>query len=109
PSFPTRRSSDLLQSLVPATYFMVTFTLANCAADAVMQCAWDTLNTFSHNDAKLGATPGAMGALHTHRRRLDFHPHVHMVMPAAALDTKRKLWRTQCVSDPLATPGGQMP
>ncbi len=95
-----------LQSLVPATYFMVTFTLpaelrglAWCHQRRVyallMQCAWNTLDTFSHNDAKLGATPGAVGVLHTHNRRLDFHPHVHMVMPAAALDTKRKLWRTK--------------
>ena len=61
----------------------------------LMQCAWDTLDIFSHNDAKLGATPGAVGVLHTHSRRLDFHPHVHMVMPAAALNTKRKLWRTK--------------
>ena len=45
---------------------------------------------------QLGATPGAVGVLHTHSRRLDFHPHVHMVMPAAALDTERGLWRTKC-------------
>jgi hypothetical protein len=55
----------------------------------------DTLATFSRNDAKVGATPGAVGALHTHSRRLEFHPHVHMVMPAAALDARRKLWRTK--------------
>jgi hypothetical protein len=103
-----------LQSLVPATYFMVTFTLPSelrglawshqrVVYALLMQCAWDTLNTFSHNDAKLGAgttamagaTAGAVGVLHTHNRRLDFHPHVHMVMPAAALDTKRGLWRTK--------------
>ena len=36
-----------------------------------------------------------MGVLHTHNRRLDFHHHVHMVMPAAALDTQRRLWRTK--------------
>ncbi len=99
-----------LKSLVPATYFMVTFTLPaelrRLAWDhqrvvyaLLLQCAWDTLNTFSHNDAKLGAgTPtmaGAVGVLHTHNRRLDFHPHVHMWMPAAALDAKKKLWRTK--------------
>ena len=94
-----------LQSLVPATYFMITFTLPaelrglawghqRVMYDALMQCAWDTLNTFSHNDAKLGASAGAVGVLHTHSRRLDFHPHVHMVMPAAALDAKSGLWRT---------------
>ena len=61
----------------------------------LMQCAWDTLNTFSHNDTKLRATPGAVGVLHTHNRRLDLHPHVHMVMPPAALDAEHKLWRTK--------------
>ena len=95
-----------LQSLVPATYFLVTFTLPaelrglawshqRTVYPLLMQCAWETLNTFSHNDAKLGATAGAVGVLHTHSRRLDFHPHVHMVMPAAALDVKRGLWRTK--------------
>jgi hypothetical protein len=95
-----------LQSQVPATYFLVTFTLPaelrslawqhqRVVYALLMQCAWDTLDTFSRNDRQLRATPGAVGVLHTHNRRLDFHPHVHMVMPAAALDTKRKLWRTK--------------
>jgi len=99
-----------LQLLVPSTYFMVTFTLPSelrklawnhqrVIYALLLQGAWDTLNTFSHNDAKLGAgitaTAGAVGVLHAHNRRLDFHPPVHMVMPAAALDTKRGLWRTK--------------
>jgi hypothetical protein len=33
--------------------------------------------------------------LHTHSRRLDYHPHVHVVMPAAAVDTEKRLWRTK--------------
>lgn len=92
--------------LVPATYFMLTFTLPaelrglawghqRVAYALLMQCAWDTLATFSRNDPKLGAMPGAVGVLHTHSRRLEFHPHVHMVMPAAALDAGKKLWRAK--------------
>jgi hypothetical protein len=95
-----------LQSLVPATYFLITFTLPaelrglafshqRVVYALLMQCAWDTLATFSSNDSQLRATPGAVGVLHTHNRRLDLHPHVHMVMPAAALDTRRRLWRTK--------------
>ena len=58
------------------------------------------LYTFNHNDAKLGASSttamaGAVGVLHPHNCRLDFHPHVHRVMPAAALDAKQGLWRTK--------------
>ena len=34
-----------------------------------------------------------MGVLHTHSRRLEFHPHVHLAMPAAAFDAEHGLWR----------------
>ena len=100
-----------LKSLVPATYFMVTFTVPaelrgltwghqRVMYALLMQCAWATLNPFSRHDAKLGAgtpsaTAGAVGVLHTHNRQLDFHPHVHMVMPAATLDAEQGLWRTK--------------
>ena len=33
--------------------------------------------------------------LHTNTRRLDYHPHVHLLMPAAALDGARQRWRTK--------------
>ena len=70
-----------------------------------MRCARDTVRTFSGNDKQLQGIPGATAVLHTHTRRLDYHPHVHLVMPAAAIDGKRKdakpidgsrkLWRTK--------------
>ena len=94
------------QSLVPGQYFLVTFTLPaefrplaladpRTRYDLLMQCAWQTLLTFSRNDKHLQGTPGAVAVLHTHSRRLDYHPHVHCVIPAAALDTAKRLWRTQ--------------
>ena len=39
--------------------------------------------------------PGAIAVLHIHSRRLDYHPHVHLVMPAAAIDAIKRLWRTK--------------
>ena len=36
-----------------------------------------------------------MTVLHTHNRRLDFHPHVHLVIPAVAFDTRQRLWRNK--------------
>ncbi len=92
---------------VPANYFMLTFTLPAELRElawqnqrwfyaALFECAWDTVNTFSHNDKKLQGNPGAVAVLHIHSRRLDYHPHVHLVMPAAALDAKNSLWRTKC-------------
>ena len=95
-----------LKKQVPGDYFLVTFTLpAELRALAwdhqrrlyaiMMQCAWETVHTFSLNDRQLQGTPGAIAVLHTHSRRLDFHPHVHLAIPAAAIDAKRRLWRTK--------------
>jgi len=61
----------------------------------MIQCCWETLRTFSENDKQLQGMPGLISVLHTHARCLDFHPHVHIVMPAAAIDTRKKLWRTK--------------
>ena len=46
------------------------------------------------NHRQLQGSPGAVAVLHTHSRQLAFHPHVHVVMPAAALDADKGLWRT---------------
>ena len=53
------------------------------------------LATVIETDKKLQGTPGAIAALHTNTRRLDFHPHIHLVMPAAAVDDAGKNWRTK--------------
>ena len=93
-----------MQRLVPADYFLLTFTppaefrgLTSAHADVVldllMRSAWETVHRFSHNDRQLQGTPGAIAVLHTHSRRLDFHPHVHRVVPAAAVDAQRQRWR----------------
>ena len=93
------------RALVPGSYFLITFTLpAELRAlvwqhqrllyAALMDCAWATLRTFSQNHKQLQGSPGAVAVLHTHARRLDFHPHVHLLMPAAALDADKGLWRT---------------
>ena len=91
---------------VPAEYFLLTFTLpaefrplfqAHQAVlyDLLMRASWETVRTFSQNDKQLQGTPGAIAVLHTNTRRLDYHPHVHLVMPAAAVDGERKQWRTK--------------
>ena len=72
----------------------------------LMQCAWETLRTFSQNHKQLQGSPGAVAVLHTHSRTLSFHPHVHVVMPAAALDADKGLWRTLRKSAKGAGKGG---
>jgi hypothetical protein len=91
---------------VPGNYFMLTFTLPAQFRELawrhqrtlyalLFECAWDTVRTFSRNDKHLQGTPGAVAVLHTHSRRLEYHPHVHLVMPAAALDGDKRRWRTK--------------
>lgn len=91
---------------VPASYFLVTFTLPKSLRslawrnqrtlyDLMIGASWETLRTFAGNDRQLQGEAGAIAVVHTHSRRLDYHPHVHVVMPAAAIDPERPVWRTK--------------
>nr|WP_291934565.1 transposase [Accumulibacter sp.] len=93
-----------MQRLVPADHFLLTCTLpaewrglaaahADVAFDCLMRCAWETVLRFSQNDRQLQGTPGAIAVLRTHACRLDFHRHVHLVVPAAAIDVATQRWR----------------
>jgi hypothetical protein len=95
-----------LKKQLPAEYFLLTFTLPaqfrtlawrhQRSIYAMMtQSSWETVRTFSQNDKKLQGMPGATTVLHTHSRRLDYHPHIHMVIPAAAVNAAQRLWRTK--------------
>ena len=95
-----------VQKQVPASYFMITFTLPaqfrtlawqhqRIMYSLMFDCVWDTLQTFSQNDQKLKGDPGVIAVLHTHSRALDYHPHIHAVMPAAVVDKLNRLWKTK--------------
>jgi hypothetical protein len=95
-----------LQKQVPAEYFLITFTLPKelrplawqqqrTAYSLMTRCSWETLKIFTQNDPELKGNAGAISVLHTHSRCLDYHPHVHCVIPAAAIDTEQRLWRTK--------------
>ncbi len=92
-----------LQKQVPADYFMLTFTLPaefrsltwlnqRVVYGLMFKCVWETLKSFTKNDVELGGMPGAIAVLHTHSRELNFHPHIHIVMPAASIDKATRLW-----------------
>ena len=94
------------QRQLPVDYFLVTFTmpaaLRNLAwahqsqvYDGMFRCAWQTVAQFARNDRQLRGDTGAIAVLHTHSRRLDYHPHVHLVVPAGAVDTKTRQWRVK--------------
>ena len=93
------------QKLLPVEYFMVTFTLPRelralawqhqaQVYGILFQCAVSTLRDFGANDKKLGALMGMTAVLHTHSRRLDYHPHIHLVVPGGCLNRRRRQWKT---------------
>lgn len=94
------------QKLLPVTYFMVTFTVPYELRQWVwhhqrplyamlFEVAVETLNTFAGNDKHLSGKLGMTAVLHTHSRRLDFHPHVHLIVPAGSFHKKAASWHTK--------------
>lgn len=92
------------QKLLPVNYFMVTFTLpyelrslvyANqtVCLNSLFNVSVGTLRSFFQNSAKLGGGMGCTTVLHTHSRRLEFHPHVHMIVPGGCINKRRKQWK----------------
>jgi len=92
------------QKLLPVEYFMVTFTLPYQLRRLVQKnqktlyslffdCVASTLKDFGHHPDKLGADIGLTAVLHTHSRKLDYHPHIHVVVPGGGIDIKRKQWK----------------
>ena len=92
------------RKLLPVEYFMVTFTLprelrplakANqrVVYALLFECAVATLKAFGLNERGLAAELAMTAVLHTHSRRLDYHPHVHLIVPGGGLSTRRNEWR----------------
>lgn len=91
------------QKRLPVNDYRVTFTLPKAlrsvvqqhrstCTDLLMRCAAQTLKTFAKNDSTLGRELGFCAVLHTHTRRLDYHPHVHIVGPGGAIQKARRQW-----------------
>jgi len=59
----------------------------------ISSCASSTLKDFGLNPKNLGADIGMTAVLHTHSRRLDYHPHVHVVVPGGGVDKAKKQWK----------------
>jgi len=90
--------------LLPVPYFMISFTLPyelrsltwrhqKIVFSVLFMCVSSTLRDFGLNPKNLGAEIGMIMVLHTHNRRLDFHPHIHAIVPGGAVDKRRRQWK----------------
>jgi len=59
----------------------------------LFNCVSSTLKDFGLNPKNLGAEIGMTMVLHTNSRKLDFHPHIHVVMPGGGIDKRRRRWK----------------
>jgi len=91
--------------LLPVRYYLLTFTLPaqlrttayknqRTVYNALLDAAKETIDDVARNPRHLGAQMGMMAVLHTNSRRLDHHPHVHIVLPAGGIDAAKNLWIT---------------
>jgi len=90
-------------TLLPVPYFMVTFTIPSglhkvarghqkavynilfrASATALQELAWDP--------RYVGGQIGMVGVLHTWGRKLNYHPHVHYLVPAGGLSADGEHW-----------------
>lgn len=95
-----------LSKQLPAQYYLITFTLPyqlrrlawhnqRLVYTLMFLCVQQLLKTFTLNDKQLQGVAGFTAMLHTHSRKLDYHPHIHVVMPAASINIKNRRWRAK--------------
>ena len=95
-----------LSKQLPAKYYLLTFTLPYELRDLAWRnqklvytlfffCVQNILKTFTQNDKKLRGMAGFTAILHTHSRELNFHPHIHVVIPGGSINKKSRLWRVK--------------
>ena len=89
--------------LLPAPYFLVTFTVPEAlrlfirshqkiALDLLFACSAQALQDLARNPRRLGADLGFLGVLHTWSRTLIFHPHIHYLIPGGGLGPDGRQW-----------------
>jgi hypothetical protein len=91
------------ESLLPTPYFLITFTfpreLRNVTRSnqklmytILFRCSADSLKKLAADYRFVGAMIGFTSVLHTWRRDMLYHPHVHCIVPAGGYDTARNQW-----------------
>jgi hypothetical protein len=99
----TRWLAGQQELLLPVTYFHVVFTLpaelrrfvrANQKAvvPLLFRAAFESLSRLAADPRHLGAQIGALAVLHTWTRTLEWHPHIHMLVPGGGVAADGRAW-----------------
>jgi hypothetical protein len=95
-----------MRNVLPGPHFMITFTVPEelrrvfrghqkVAYTALFKASSEALKGALANPKYCGTDlPGFFGVLHTWTRQLEYHPHIHYVVPGGGLDRATGLWRS---------------
>jgi len=93
-----------MENLLPTHYFLVTITLPKGLRDvarshqkivyaALFSCAHEALIKLAKDKRFIGSTRiGYLAVLHTWGSMLQYHPHIHLVIPGGAVSEKGDQW-----------------
>lgn len=91
------------QKLLPVHYYLITFTLPyqlrrtlwahqKAGYQGMFSIAAQLLKDFAARTQGLAASPGFTVVLHTHDRKLNYHPHLHVLLPGGGYDAAKQCW-----------------
>jgi hypothetical protein len=95
---------DQLTRLLPCPYFLLTFTIPGSLRrfvrehqavcyQALFKASSETIRALAADPKYVGSSDcGMLGVLHTWGRTLEYHPHVHYVVPGGALSADGTRW-----------------
>ena len=93
-----------LHKQLPGPYFLITFTLPEplrpfcrshprLAYQAMFKASSEALKRLARDARFIGTDlPGFTGILHTWGRQLQYHPHIHYIVPGGGLSKDRAAW-----------------
>lgn len=91
---------------LPGPHFMLTFTVPEALREflrgqqrigyaALFSASAEAIKTLAKDPRFIGGDcSGFFGVLHTWGRQLQYHPHIHYVVPAGALDRASSRWKS---------------
>jgi len=94
-----------LKKVLPVNYFMITFTVPSELRDlfrsnqragyaALFKAGSDAIKKLAKDERHIGChTAGLTGILHTWTRQLEYHPHVHFIVPGGGLSKDGGEWK----------------
>ena len=94
-----------LKKVLPVNYFMITLTVPSelreliranqkVAYAALFKAGSGAIKKLAKDERHIGCqTAGLTGILHTWTRQLEYHPHIHFIVPGGGLSKDGKEWK----------------